>query len=308
MDKLKNYLVTGATGFLGKIIASTLTSKGIHIITIGRALENDIVQDLGESFQFLRSDLAIDTVIHCAGKAHSVPKTTEEKEEFFRTNFQGTKNLTAALSKLTSLPKAIVFISTVSVYGVDEGINIGEDFELKGESPYAQSKIEAEQWLQEWSAINKVKLTIFRLPLIAGENPPGNLGKMIAGIKTGKYLSIGNASAKKSMVWAKDIADIIPTASEHGGVFNLTDGHHPSFKELEDLISKSLDLKKPFKIPVVLARILSKLGDVIGASFPINTEKMNKITSTLTFDDSSARLLIGWRPNSVLEKLQETLK
>ncbi|MES2651683.1 MAG: NAD-dependent epimerase/dehydratase family protein [Bacteroidota bacterium] len=308
MKKPKNYIVTGASGFLGKIITNSLISSGANVISIGRSVENNIIHDLSEPFQFSAPDLAVDTVIHIAGKAHSVPKTDEEKEQFFKVNYQGTKNLTTALLKLVTPPTAFIFISTVSVYGLDEGVDINENFKLNGISAYAKSKIEAEQWLQQWAAINNVKLTIFRLPLVAGENPPGNLGKMINGIKSGKYLSIGNASAKKSVVWGNDIVDIIPIAAECGGIFNLTDGNHPSFKELEEVISSSLGLKKPFKIPIVLARILSKLGDIIGTGSPINTEKMNKITSTLTFDDSNARVLIGWKPNSVLKKLQETLK
>ncbi len=38
----------------------------------------------------------------------------------------------------------------------------------------------------------------------------------------------------------------------------------------------------------------------MGNFFPINSNKLFKITSTLTFDDRKARNNFGWNPNSVL--------
>src|SRR5690606_36322095 len=125
-------------------------------------------------------------------------------------------------------------------------------------------------------------LSILRLPLVAGAHPPGNLGSMIRGMKTGRYLSIGSASARKSMVWAEDIADYIETLSRVGGTFNLTDGYHPTLGELELQISKSLAKPAPWKIPLWAARILGKIGDVLGERSPVNSLKINKLISDLT--------------------------
>ena len=54
-------------------------------------------------------------------------------------------------------------------------------------------------------------------------------------------------------------------------------------------------------LPRFAAVILAKIGDLIGNSFPINSNKLSKITSTLTFDDSKARLAFGWEPTPVSE-------
>jgi hypothetical protein len=49
----------------------------------------------------------------------------------------------------------------------------------------------------------------------------------------------------------------------------------------------------------------SKIGDLINiAAYPINSNKLSKINSTLTFDDSKARLAFGWEPNSVLKEFR----
>jgi len=50
-----------------------------------------------------------------------------------------------------------------------------------------------------------------------------------------------------------------------------------------------------------LARIIANFGDLLGSKVPLNTNKLKKITSDLTFDDSKAREAFGWKPTSVLE-------
>src|SRR5690554_4382311 len=302
--KQTDYLITGASGFLGRLLADALKKKGAQVTGQGRAGQ-DLNLDITQPFS-LPKDLDWDIIVHSAGKAHSVPRTAEEEQVFYQVNLEGTKNLCTAIEKLPKKPEAFVFISTVAVYGVDSGVLIPEDAPLNGTSPYAKSKILAEEWLGEWAEKTGIVLGILRLPLIAGPNPPGNLGAMINGIKSGRYLSIGKATARKSVVWAEDIADVIPKLASVGGTYNLTDGYHPSFGELERTIADSLGKKAPIKIPMVLAKVLGYAGDLLGDRFPVNSDKLGKITSTLTFDDSKARQLLAWEPGRVLDRLGRT--
>ncbi|TSD63248.1 NAD-dependent epimerase/dehydratase family protein [Inquilinus sp. KBS0705] len=299
-----DYLLTGASGFLGGVINEYLTSNAATVITLDRnatGIKADITQPID-----IDNGLQVDVVIHNAGKAHYVPRTTAEEKVFFDVNLQGTKNLCHAIEQLIVKPRALIFISTVAVYGVDAGKNISETHPLNGNTPYAKSKIEAEEWLTAWAKQNDILLGILRLPLVAGPNPPGNLGAMIKGIKSGRYLSIGSANARKSVVWAADIAAIMPVLAQTGGVFNVTDGHNPNFAELEAVIAQALQKKKPTRIPMFIAKLLGYVGDVLG-HFPLNSDKLKKITSTLTFDDSKARKLLDWTPSPVLIKLSETI-
>ncbi len=289
-------LLTGASGFLGKVIKAELQKQNHEITTIGRDASNDIKVDLASLQETLKD---FDWVVHAAGKAHIVPKTKAEADDFFTVNVQGTQNLCKALE--ANLPKAFVFISTVAVYGVEEGKMIEETHALDGTTPYAKSKIEAEQFLQNWCASNQVQLSIFRLPLIAGPNAPGNLGAMVKGIQSGKYFRIGKGDAKKSMVLASDVAAIIPKAATVGGVYNLTDGTHPSFKELEENFAQQLGGKKIKSIPMFIAKVAGWVGDIF-SFFPVNSNKLKKITATLTFADQKAKGNLNWQPNKVLDK------
>lgn len=300
-------LLTGGTGFLGHILHTELEHPGTGWVvdTLGRGLDADYTFDIQKDTG-LSLKGRYDMVIHAAGKAHAVPKTPAEKEAFFKVNLEGTKRFCSVLEK-NGLPQSFVFISTVAVYGVDAGENIPESHALTGATPYAVSKIQAEQYLHEWASKHNIILSVLRLPLVAGPEAPGNLGAMVAGIRSGKYLRIGKAQAKKSVVWAADIAGIIPALLQRGGTFNLTDGRHPSFGELEESISKSLHKNAPKAIPMIAAKLLAWVGDVIGQKFPINSDKLNKITSTLTFSDEKARKELGWKPSSVTDRLSVLL-
>ena len=54
-------------------------------------------------------------------------------------------------------------------------------------------------------------------------------------------------------------------------------------------------------MPLFFAKVLAKIGDLIGDKFPINSNKLSKIMSPLTFDDSKARKAFGWNPSLVIE-------
>jgi nucleoside-diphosphate-sugar epimerase len=286
-------LLTGSTGFLGTIIMKEYS----HLNIKGLSRNNsDFNVNLDYYVPFF--DDEFDTVIHCAGRAHVVPKRKSEKLKFNKTNINGTINLLNGLEKLK--PKKFVFISSVSVYGLTRGEYINETYPLLANDPYGKSKIEAEKVVNRWCDEHNVICTILRLPLIVGVNPPGNLGAMIKGIKKGYYFNIAGGKARKSMVLASDVAKIIFKASEVGGTYNLTDGFHPTVNDLSKSIS--LQLRKSFvmNIPFYIAKILANFGDLFGSKFPINSNKLYKITSTLTFDDSKARNTIGWNPASVI--------
>lgn len=293
-------LFTGATGFLGKNIRPIL-EKNYYIKTLGKCEINDYSIDLSKEIPIFNE--SFDIVLHAAGKAHSIPNTEKEKQDFFDVNLKGTINLCTGLEK-TGIPKSFIFISSVAIYGCGSGNCITEDASLNGTSPYAVSKIKAEKYLTDWCNKHSVILGILRPSLIAGPNPPGNLGVMIKGIKSGKYLSISNGIARKSVLMVQDIANIVPLISKKGGVYNVCDSSHPSFRELEELIANQLGKSKPLSIPYKLAKVFAKVGDLLGEHSPINTLKLDKITKSLTFSNEKARKELGWTPLNVLDNFK----
>lgn len=287
-------LVTGSTGFLGKKIINYY--KDYFIETIGRSNNVTYKLDLNKPIEKIKNKY--DIVIHVAGKAHNIAESEIISEQVFNSNYHATLNLLNALE--INKPKCFLYISSVAVYGLNEGELINEDNKLLATDPYGKSKALSEYAIIDWCSKFNVKYTILRLPLLVGEDAPGNLGSMIRSIKNGYYFNINGGKAKKSMVLVEDVVKYILKAAEIGGIYNLTDGYHPNFYEFSSLISNQLKKKLPLNMSLFYAKILAIIGDIIGSKFPINSIKLNKLNSTLTFDDSKARIKFGWNPTPVL--------
>ena len=293
MEKL---LFTGGTGFLGKNVMPTLTQK-YQVTTCGITPDDMIKVNLANEIPVLPE--LYDVVLHACGKAHVVPKTEAEKQAFYDVNYQGTVNLCKALEN-AGVPKTLVFISTVAVYGCEYGDMITEDHPLNGDSPYAKSKIMAEEYLTRWCSEHGVVLGILRPSLLAGKNAPGNLGAMVKGIKKGYYMNIAGGKVIKSILMAEDIARLIPLLEEKGGVYNVCDTRQPSFGEISLSVAKQLGKGIPLNVPYWMAWCMAKVGDFLGNKAPINNYKLEKMTKSLTFSNEKARKELGWEPLDVL--------
>ena len=293
MEKL---LFTGGTGFLGKNIRPIL-DKQYEVTTCGITPDDMIRANLATEVPVLPE--RFDVVLHACGKAHVVPKTEAEKKAFYDVNYHGTVNLCEALERV-GVPKAIVFVSTVAVYGCEFGDLITEEHPLEGTSPYAKSKIMAEEYLHEWCEKNHVVLGILRPSLLAGKNAPGNLGAMVNGIEKGFYMNIAGGKVVKSVLMAEDIARLLPLLAEKGGVYNVCDTKQPTFGQISELVARQLGKRSPISIPYWLAWCMAKVGDLLGSKAPINSYKLEKMTKSLTFSNEKARRELNWEPLDVL--------
>lgn len=295
---MKKLLFTGASGFLGYNILPIFYKEYETVHTMGLGQEDDIKINLAKEVPPINTHY--DIVLHACGKAHVVPRTPEEEKAFYDVNYEGTCNLCAALEKI-GVPKALVFISTVAVYGCESGELISEDHPLNGETPYAKSKIMAEEFLTKWCKEHNVVLGILRPSLLAGKNAPGNLGAMVNGIRKGFYLNIAGGRVRKSVLMAEDIARLLPLLIEKGGVYNVCDTNQPTFGELSYSVAKQLGKHKPISIPYWMAWCMAKVGDLLGSKAPINSYKLSKMTESLTFSNEKARRELGWEPLDVME-------
>lgn len=294
---MNTLLFTGGSGFLGRNIRPVL-DRHYTVTTCGNAPADDIYANLATEIPVLGKKF--DIVLHACGKAHVVPRTPEEIQSFFDVNYQGTVNLCRALENV-GVPRSMIFISTVAVYGREEGVLITEDHPLNGSTPYARSKIMAEEFLAGWCADHGVTLTVLRPSLLAGKNPPGNLGDMIAGIEKGYYVNIAGGKVCKSILMAEDIANLIPLVKDKGGVYNVCDTDQPTFGALARSIARQLGKKQPVSVPYWMAKSLALIGDVIGTRFPINSARLTKITQSLTFSNRKVVETLGWKPMKVLD-------
>lgn len=272
-------LLTGRFGLLGKYIYKELKSD-CEIISLGLNTNNDICVDLSANVPQINSE--IDILIHCAGSI--------EDANAMVTNFHGTKNLITAFND-SNKPKQLIYISSLSVYGKESGDEIDEDTPLRPTTEYGRSKMLAEQELQRWSSENNVILTILRPALTFGNGVHGKAKEMFEAICQGRYFHISGNTARRSVVMADDIANAVRLLHNKGGIYNITDGFHPTVIELADaMAANTSSVKRIMYCPLKWLKFAAKIGDKISpfGKF-INSSKLNILTLSLTF--SNRRLL-----------------
>ena len=290
----KRILITGSNGFLGRNLIDYFMNNSNHKITTLSRTNSDFNIDLSEPFA--RFKVNFNSVIHCAGIAHQKSKN---EDEIIKTNFIGTLNLLQSLDG-TKLEE-FIFISTVSVYGSNNGELLDESSPLNAQDPYGRSKILAEREIISWCELHKVRYLILRLPLIIGCNPVGNLLKIKKAINRSMFFLLDNGKAKRSMILAKDVGKFIQLAKTTGGIYNLTDGRNPTYKEISNAIARSLNKRYPKSIPYSLVKPFAAIGDKCKI-IPFNSKTLTKLTETLTFSNSKATdAFPTWKPQPALK-------
>ena len=286
---MEKMLLTGASGFVGRHILPLL-SRSYAVTSLGRSAVNDIAADLTVCPPQLPQHY--DVVLHVCGKAHIVPRTEAERQQFYQVNHIGTVNLCKAL-ECVGAPKVFIYLSTVAVYGCDSGEEIDESHPLNGCTPYAHSKILAEQYLQGWCEKCGVRLVILRAPLMIGEGAPGNLGAMERGIARHRFALIGGGKARKSVLRVERLAEIVPLMARKEGIYNVCEAYNPTFADIALEVAKRVGKHRVPNVPLWLARVLAWCGDalqtVTGLAMPITSARLEKMMSNLTFSSAKAR-------------------
>ena len=279
---VKSILLTGHTGFLGSVIYKSLIKEFV-VYTLGRSENSDYRVDYLNWDGRLELKHSIDAIVHVAGLAHG---KSNSDITMTKVNLESTKYLTDIADKWQI--SAFVFISSTAIYGREYGLEIREDEKLQLRTNFALTKFHSENSILNRG--NTKDSLIIRLPLVIGPNPIGNLGKLIASISSGKHIFLKGNKARKSVVFASDVASFISNwlknDEKKSGIVNLTSGEAPTFNWIEDLIRQYTGSKFFFAFPVgLLWRIIVFLKHRLGISIPI----FGKIFYPLTFSDQLAR-------------------
>jgi NAD dependent epimerase/dehydratase len=153
-------LVTGAGGFIGSHLAEALARAGAHVRAFVRYTSRgdhgwlETTQpDVAEAIEVFRGDLAnpeavsgaaagCEVVFHL-GALIPIPYSYRHPREFVTANIAGTLNVLEAARRLG--PARVVHTSSSEVYGTAQTVPIDEEHPLHPQSPYAATKVAADQ-------------------------------------------------------------------------------------------------------------------------------------------------------------------
>ena len=214
---IKNVLVTGGGGFLGKAIVKKLVKKNLSVTSFSRNFypdleEMDVLQiqgDLADKKAVVKAFRDIDVVFHVAAKS---AETCGSFEDFFKVNVTGTRNVINAC--LENKIKQLIYTSSPSVvFDENDMENIDESVPYPRNylAPYPETKAMAEKLVR--SAAKKDLATIILRPhLIWGPEDNHLLPTLI---KKGKRLKrVGQKEYLIDTIYIDNAADAHILASE----------------------------------------------------------------------------------------------
>lgn len=224
-------LVTGAHGFLGSEIVRILASRGTPVRALVRSSSAPQISGIEYTCGDIRDPAAIaaamrgvHTVIHSAGLAH----TRAPAERFHEVNVTGTENVIQA-ARSTGISR-LVLVSSVSVYGSRPPQLCSEQVSPQPDTPYASSKLHAEELVADAAASGDMSAVILRMATIYGEEDRGNLAQLIRAIIRNRFLPVGDGSNRKTLIYRSDAAEACvraALATANGcDIYNVGTGSH----------------------------------------------------------------------------------
>ncbi len=310
------FLVTGSTGFLGRALTERLLKDGNEVIGVSRRADPLPTKHIAISLEKLNSlteFLPIDGIFHTAAKVGM----WGDREEFYKTNVEGTKNLLDLAAK--SGVDRFVYTSSPSV------IASGNDLELVDEripypekylAHYPETKSIAERMVLRETRLKTIAL---RPHLIFG---PGDTNLIPTILEKGSKLKrIGRKENLADFSYIDDCVSahvlameaLIKNPNSRNRVYFISQGEpYPLWRFIEQILqSKGLSLSKRVVHPK-LAYFLASVSEFLSGI----TKKEPKLTRFLVeemsthhyFDISAARKELGFEPSlSIDEGLKKAL-
>ena len=261
---MTSIFITGSSGFVGLNIIEYLRSFFIFI-KYEREAPIEINQDI---------------VIHLAGKAHDIKKTSNS-DEYYQVNSELTKTVFDAF--LASSSKVFITLSSVKAVADEVDGVLTEEYLPNPITDYGKSKLLAEQYILSKEIPEGKRVYILRPCMIHGPGNKGNLNLLYKMVKKGFPWPLGAFDNKRSFCSIDNLCFIISELIENhqipSGIYNISDDEPVSTNDLIRLIAES-QTKKPFilNIPKFIVNFFSKLCNIF--RLPLNTESLNKLTET----------------------------
>lgn len=288
-------LLTGSEGFIGSHLAEKLVKNGHELTCLVLynsfnswgwldKIDNKIKKNIKIVTGDIRDEFLVkslikkntDVVINLAALI-GIPYSYRSPKSYFETNSMGILNILN--SSINSNVKKIIHTSTSEVYGTPKYIPIDENHLVSAQSPYAASKIAADQIALSYNKSFNLPVTILRPFNTFG--PRQSLRAIIPTIITqlikNKVLKLGSLYPTRDLTFVEDTADAFVSTlnkkKDIGEIINIGSGFEISVKDLVSQISKIMGIK--IDIQKKKERIRPKRSEV--DRLYANTKKAKKI-------------------------------
>lgn len=304
-------LVTGASGFIGRHVITELLGRSIQVrVACRQGAELELsVQNVEVVHLSGPGTVAADwadvvahcsAVIHLAARAHVLRDRHEDPGRAFRSANVDYARACGEAAAIAGVQRFIL-MSSVGVHGGISGAQpIQAESAFNPHTPYACSKVEAEQALTDVVRESGMKLTVVRPPLVYGPGAPGNFGVLVRAIASGLPLPLGSlTSNRRSFVAIDNLVDMIVTCLNHPAAANqsflVSDGQDISTADLLRRLGSAMG--KPARLISVPAGLLE-----FGAQLMGKRELFQSLCGSLQVDIRKTCDLLDWNPRVSLDE------
>lgn len=256
----KKILVTGGAGFIGSHLTEKLVELGARVTVLDNFSSGKIqnLKNILHSVTIIYSDISLDhvglkathnqdIVFHLAAMV-SVPQSIKYPELCEKINVQGTKNILNGCVK--NRTKTFIFSSSCAVYG-NKQEPCSENDLPSPLSPYAQSKLAAEELCKKYSQDFAVKTASLRYFNVYGErqNFNGDYATVMAKFKYNLENNLpvtifGDGSQTRDFVHVSEVVNanlrIAMLQDLTGDIFNIASGKSVSIIDLIKILEKEV--------------------------------------------------------------------
>ena len=315
-------LVTGANGFVGSHLVEALFNKGYEVFCLVRKTSNlSFLSGLETEYRYgditevesLRKALeGVDFVFHLAGLTRA-----KNKEDYYKANAQGTKNLIQTCLEINPHIKKFVYVSSQAAVGpCKDFYPLNEDAKCEPITDYGRSKLQGEKEVLSFK--EKFPVTIVRPPAVYGPRDKDILF-FFQTVNRGIIPLFGFKESYISLIYVKDLTrGIILTAENQkssGQIYFIADEKVYSWTEAGKIIQKSLGIRAfKLRIPKFFLFTFASFSEMVshlkGESALVNLQKANELSQRYWLCDiSKAKNELGFSPEYDLEKgALETIK
>jgi len=262
----KDILITGANGNIGKFLYNYLGNE-YNIIPTSKSNQHEKgilsidLNNLNSIKYNVENFPKLDMLIFLVGLAHKKGKG-KELDSFRAVNVTTLVNLLSVLKEKKNIPKKIIFASTISVYGEKMNQHVyDESTNNTPKSPYAMTKLEAEEYLLEQF---KDQSWILRFAPVYGGGFNLNINRRTK--VGGQYYKVGNGQSKLSLCHLENICEAVLKILEDkvpAGVYNISDTNEYTYNDLLNF----MDAKLVIPIPQNLVKALYLIGAFMNNTF-----------------------------------------
>ena len=261
----KRILVTGADGFIGSHLTEELVRRGHQVrafvlynsfgshgwldqspAEVRQALDV-FAGDVRDPAGVQSAAKGCDVILHLAALI-AIPYSYHSPDTYVETNIRGTLNVLQAARALGV--QKVVHTSTSEVYGTAQVVPIGEDHPLQAQSPYAATKIAADQLALSFHRSFGTPVTVARPFNTYGPRQSARavLPTIITQLATGRRrLQLGALSPTRDFNFVADtVAGFIHAAEcddSVGQVINYGSGHEISIGDAAGLIMRLMNVE-----------------------------------------------------------------